>query len=169
MWVIGTVCSGFVLILDSLFFGREFSKTAKVLVIGTGPLGLISPVVGFLSEPARRVNTHQLSVRWSCPLQVLTVNLGGGKVNKSPSANTARTICNELSVSPRVLCSSSRYSTRAHHMKSIIENKNSRELWRAISLLIKLDDLFQSNCGIWFAVFQFIPFAEKKKNVINLD
>lgn len=125
-----------------------FSKTSKVFVIGTGPLGLISPVVGFLSEPARRVNTHQLSVRWSCPLQVLTVNPGGGKVNKSPSDNAARTICNELSVSLRVLRSSSHYSARAHHTKSITENKNNRELWRAISLLIKLDDSFQPNCSI---------------------
>lgn len=161
--MIGTVCSGFVLILDSLFFGGDLAIQPKCLWLARGPSASFLQLWVFLSEPARRVNTHQLSVRWSCPLQVLTVNPGGGKVNKSPSDNAARTICNELSVSPRVLRSSSHYSARVHHTKSITENKNSRELWRAISPLIKLDDSFQPNCSIWFAVFQFIAFARNKK------
>lgn len=64
-----------------------FSKT-------TGVCEQISTCAIFC-EPAERVNTHQLSGLWFCPLQVLTVNPRGGKVNKSPFDNTARTVCNQ--------------------------------------------------------------------------
>lgn len=84
-----------------------FSETAKVFVIGNGAPWPHFSSCGLLSESAKHVNTHQLSGRCSCPLQVLTVNPGGGKVNKSPSDNTAQTICNQNSVDHRVLCSSS--------------------------------------------------------------
>lgn len=82
---------------------------------------------GLLCESAERVNTHQLSGPWSCPLQVLTVNPGGGKVNTSPSDNnTAPTICSRRSadrgrvyVRPRVAphaAAAAAAPPRPHHM-----------------------------------------------------
>lgn len=78
--------NGSSVILDSW---GGFSKT-------TGVSEQISNCALFC-KPAKRVNTHQLSGLWFGPLPVLTVNPGGGKVNKvhlttryGPQSNCSR-------------------------------------------------------------------------------
>lgn len=61
----------------------RFSKTVKMLMIGTEPWAYFSGC-GYFDKQSKRVKTHQFSGHWFSSLQVYTVSPERGKVKEHP-------------------------------------------------------------------------------------